>query len=152
MSKILIISICLLVVGVAIYLLSPLLISKTLDEPVPVSVGDGYVGVAGLTLSSASLVPSAHDVSGIVKIIGLPNEERVLRFENLDTVNGPDLYVYLATDTSSSDFVSLGRIKATRGNVNYNIPAGTDLQKYDTVLVWCDAFSVLFSYAELSYI
>ncbi|MSS74010.1 hypothetical protein EXS72_00005, partial [Candidatus Pacearchaeota archaeon] len=67
------------------------------------------------------------EVSGSVKVIGLPNEKRVLRFENLDTSNGPDLYIYLATDTSADDFVDLGKIKATRGNVNYEIPVGIDL-------------------------
>jgi len=46
-----------------------------------------------------------------------------------------------------SDFVNLGRIRATEGNVNYEIPEGTDLTKYKNVLIWCRAFSVLFSYA-----
>jgi hypothetical protein len=69
--------------------------------------------------------------------------------EDLVVTNGPDLYVYLSTDKSASDSVGLGKLKANIGNQNYLIPAGTDLSKYDTVLIWCRAFSVLFGSAEL---
>ncbi|MGV8142315.1 MAG: DM13 domain-containing protein [Candidatus Pacearchaeota archaeon] len=141
--------VAILFMSLAYYLLSPLIIVKEANDLPPTSVGDGSVGVNGLTLSSANLIASAHEVSGEVKMIGLPDEKRVLRFENLDTVNGPDLYIYLATDTSATDFVDLGEIKATKGNVNYDIPSGTDLEKYDTVLIWCKQFKVLFSYGEL---
>ena len=149
-GKIVIGVVVLILLGIAYYLISPLFIFKEANESLPVVVGNGSVGVNGVVLSSAVLVPSAHEVSGSVKMWGLPNEKRILRFEDLDTVNGPDLYIYLATDTSASDFVDLGKIKATRGNINYDIPAGTDLQKYDNVLIWCKQFKVLFSYGELS--
>ncbi len=72
-----------------------------------------------------------------------------MRLEGLKATNGPDLYVYLATDKSASDTVNLGRLKANNGNQNYDIPLGTDLSKHDTVLIWCKAFSVLFGSAEL---
>jgi len=42
-----------------------------------------------------------------------------------------------------------GKIKGTKGNVNYEIDRGVDLEKYDKVLVWCVPFGVLFSYADL---
>jgi hypothetical protein len=70
--------------------------------------------------------------------------------ENLQVTNGPDLYVYLAADKSASDFVSLGKLKANNDNQNYNIPSQTNLTKYDTVLIWCRPFSVLFGSAELA--
>jgi hypothetical protein len=73
----------------------------------------------------------------------------ILRLENFRATNGPDLHVYLSTDKSASDFVSLGRLKGNIGNQNYEIPEGTELSKYDTVLIWCRAFSVLFGSAEL---
>lgn len=90
-----------------------------------------------------------HNAQGIAKIIPLDDDNNILRLEGLMATNGPDLYVYLATDKSASDFVGLGRLKANNGNQNYNIPLGTDLSKYDTVLIWCKAFSVLFGSAEL---
>jgi Electron transfer DM13 len=92
-----------------------------------------------------------HNAEGIAKLIPLQDGSDILRLENLQVTNGPDLYVYLATDKSASDFVSLGKLKANNGNQNYDIPTETDLTKYDTVLVWCRPFSVLFGSAELAF-
>ena len=91
-----------------------------------------------------------HNARGTAKLVPLKQEDlNVLRLENLKVTNGPDLYVYLSTDKSASDIVNLGKLKANNGNQNYNIPPGTDLTKYDTVLIWCKAFSVLFGSVEL---
>jgi Electron transfer DM13 len=91
-----------------------------------------------------------HNAEGIVKVVYLEGGSDVLRLEDLKVTNGPDLYVYLAADKQASDFIDLGRLKANNGNQNYDIPEGTDLSKYDTVLVWCKQFSVLFGSAELT--
>jgi Electron transfer DM13 len=91
-----------------------------------------------------------HMASGQVKVLQVPDGAQLLRFENLDVTNGPDLYVYLSTDTTADDFVSLGRLKGNMGNQNYSIPENTDLEKYNTVLIWCQAFSTLFSSSKLS--
>ena len=90
-----------------------------------------------------------HNAEGLAKVIRLDNVSTILRLENFKATNGPDLYVYLATDNSASDFVNLGRLKGNIGNQNYDIPEGTDLSRYDTVLIWCKAFSVLFGSAKL---
>jgi len=91
-----------------------------------------------------------HNAEGVAKVITLQDGNRVLRLEDLRATNGPDLYVYLATEKGASDFVDLGRLKGNIGNQNYNIPQGTDLTKYNTVLIWCKTFSVLFGNAKLS--
>ena len=91
-----------------------------------------------------------HNAEGVAKIIPVQEGSKVLRLENLKVTNGPDLYVYLATDKSASDFVDLGRLKGNIGNQNYDIPVDTDLTKYDTVLIWCKLFSVLFGSAEIN--
>jgi len=91
-----------------------------------------------------------HKAEGIVKVINLADGRTFLRLENLKTTNGPDLYVYLSVGKDPSDIVNLGRLKGNIGNQNYEIPAGTDLSKYDTVLIWCKAFSTLFGSAKLS--
>ena len=90
-----------------------------------------------------------HNAEGTAKVIPLQDGSNILRLEDLRVTNGPDLYVYLATDKSASDFVNVGKLKANNGNQNYNIPTETDLTKYDTVLIWCRPFSVLFGSAEL---
>jgi hypothetical protein len=105
------------------------------------------------TLRTGSFVgvgDGIHNAEGIAKVIPLQDRSNILRLENLHVTNGPDLYVYIATDKSASDFVSLGKLKANNGNQNYDIPSETDLTKYDTVLIWCRPFSVLFGSAELA--
>jgi hypothetical protein len=91
-----------------------------------------------------------HNAEGIAKAIPLQDGSSILRLENLHVTNGPDLYVYLSPDKSASDYVNIGKLKANNGNQNYEIPLGTDLSRYDTVLIWCRPFSILFGSAELS--
>ena len=91
-----------------------------------------------------------HNAEGVAKVVPLQDGSNILRLENLHVTNGPDLYVYLATDKSASDFVSLGKLKANNGNQNYDIPSETDLSKYATVLIWCRPFSILFGSAEFT--
>ena len=91
-----------------------------------------------------------HNAEGTARVIPLEDGTNILRLENLRVTNGPDLYVYLSLDEDASDIVNVGKLKANNGNQNYDIPEGTDLSKYDTVLIWCRPFSVLFGSAELN--
>ena len=111
----------------------------TIGEDISTTYAGTFVGVND----------GIHNAEGIAKVIRLDDASMILRLENFKATNGPDLYVYLATDKSASDFVDLGRLKGNIGNQNYEIPEGTDFSRYDTVLIWCKAFSVLFGSAEL---
>jgi hypothetical protein len=70
---------------------------------------------------------------------------------------GPKFHVYLvpeknvipSTNVSRTMFVDLGRLKAFKGSQNYDIPAGVDVAKYDSAVIWCEQFSVLISPAAL---
>ncbi len=137
---------------VAYWLTSPLWRVVEADDDSPIISDDtGVLITETSVISQANLVPSAHDVEGRVLLIDEHDlNKKILRFEDFETVNGPDLFIYLSADLEANDFVNLGEIKATKGNVNYEIPEGTDLTKYNKVLIWCRAFRVLFSYADLS--
>jgi len=142
-----------IIFGIAWWLISPFWRIIRMDEPFPETsqVSPPVVerrSSEKSVLAEAPLVASAHDVQGKVLLIQ-KGEQKILRFENLKTINGPDLRIYLSTDLKATDFVDLGAIKATEGNVNYVLPAGIDTEKYRNVLIWCRAFSVLFSSAKL---
>jgi hypothetical protein len=70
---------------------------------------------------------------------------------------GPKFHVYLVPNASirneaavkDSMFVDLGRLRSFKGSQRYSIPAGVDLAKYPSVVIWCEAFSVLISPADL---
>lgn len=73
----------------------------------------------------------------------------VLRFEEFSVRNGPDLYVYLSADAEGygEQPLELGTLKATDGAFNYEVPAGTDVSRFKSALVWCRQFAVLFAVA-----
>lgn len=145
-----------------VYAAGPLFINTSIDEAppvIPVSSSEGG-GDGSMAEKPAEISPQAegkfvgvgdgiHDAQGIARILPV-SEASVLRLEEFRSTNGPDLYVYLSTDKDASEFVSLGKLKANIGNQNYDIPAGTDITKYNTVLIWCQQFSVLFGSAELN--
>ena len=70
---------------------------------------------------------------------------------------GPKFHVYLvpeknitpSTNVAKLMYVDLGRLKAFKGSQNYPIPAGVDLARYETVVIWCEQFGVLVSPAPL---
>ncbi len=99
-------------------------------------------------LAQGDFIQRFHSVKGSALLITTETGQ-IVRFEDFETDNGPQLHIYLSKDLSADDFVDLGTIKATKGNVNYAVPQGTDTNKYKYVLVWCRPFGVLFSYANL---
>ena len=100
------------------------------------------------TIAEGQFMPRAHDVAGRAKLIE-HNGARTLRFEDFETINGPNLHIYLSKDMGGDDYIDLGKIRGTKGNINYEIDAAVDTEVYKHVLVWCVPFRVLFSYAEL---
>ena len=111
-----------------------------MEETVSISYTGTFIGVGD----------GIHDAQGDAYTIPLEDGSNVLRLENFQSTNGPDLFVYLATDENASEFINLGELKANKGNQNYEIPDDADLSKYSKVLIWCKAFGVLFGSAELS--
>ena len=96
----------------------------------------------------------AHDATGTASAIRLARGGSVLTLTRFDVDNGPDLRVYLvagpARDESEvDDFEDLGALKGNKGNQQYDLPRGLDLDRYSTVVVWCRAFSVNFARAPL---
>ena len=79
--------------------------------------------------------------------------------EDFEVGPGPAFHVYLvpkaeirtSSDVADTMFVDLGRLRAFKGSQNYPIPAGVDLTKYPSVVIWCQQFSVLISPADLTF-
>lgn len=97
-----------------------------------------------------------HQGSGKALIYQLEDGSHLLRLEDFKVTNGPDLMVYLAKKSDITEasqvtdgFISLGDLKGNIGSQNYIIPAGTDIAKYNSAVIWCELFGVLFSPATL---
>jgi hypothetical protein len=142
--KIIIGIVVVVVAGVAYYGISPLFHTIKIDEPLPVQEarmeGSAPASIQGTT---------AHPASGTVRVVEADGQ-KYLRYENFKTINGPDIYVYLAKDVTATEYIDLGKVRATEGNINYEIPEGTNLSEYPYALVWCKQFGVLFNSAKVS--
>ncbi|GAA4304927.1 DM13 domain-containing protein [Streptomyces venetus] len=113
------------------------------------------------TLSSGELISHEHPTSGTVKLVRLADGSHIVRLENLDTSNGPDLRVWL-TDAPVKEgtagwhvfddgkYVSLGKLKGNKGSQNYVVPGDVDPARFSSVSIWCDRFDVSFGAAELA--
>ena len=95
-----------------------------------------------------------HFGSGRVLIIRDPNGAGILRFEDYEVRNGPNLHIYLTPDPGgdvhAAGAIDLGEIRATKGNVNYEIPAGVDLSSFRAAVIYCVPFRVEFATAGLN--
>jgi hypothetical protein len=78
----------------------------------------------------------------------------VLKLEDFKVTPGPDLFVYLSKERNIKEskelgeFVSLGKLESSSGDQMYTLPS--DYEDYNSVVIWCRAFGVLFSVAELN--
>ncbi|PWJ58787.1 electron transfer DM13 [Dyadobacter jejuensis] len=88
-------------------------------------------------------------VKGNAKIITSGSTSSLV-LENLMANNGPDLHVYLATDTKASNFIDLGALKSTNGTQVYVLPNNIDFGNYKYALIHCQQFNVLFGSALLN--
>ena len=157
-KKVAIVLVVLATFGLGYYAISPLFINIKVNEAPPQGkmpsdqIQQEKTVIQGEQKKpvSANVVGTpGHPASGTVRIVETDGTKYV-RYENFKTINGPDIYVYLSKDLQAKEFVSLGRVKATEGNFNYKIPAGTDLSQYHYVLTWCKQFGVLFNSADFS--
>lgn len=110
-----------------------------------------------LLMGSFIEIDPIHSAEGSATIYELPDGDRVLRFEDFRSKNGPDLHVYLSKEAPTSTFaglgadeIHLGALKGNVGNQNYEVPADVDLSQYRSVVIYCVPFRVVFSTAEFS--
>lgn len=96
-----------------------------------------------------------HTGSGTATIFQ-QGDQSVLRFEDFEVTNGPDLHVLLVENPDATnqdeigEYVDLGSLKGNIGNQNYEIPSDIDLSQYSGVMIYCQPFHVVFATAPLA--
>ena len=135
------------------YLASPLWIDREVSEQL--------AGVEDLTVIATGTfrdADRAHSGTGTATLLRRTDGSAVIRFTDFEVTNGPDLEVWLSSvadpqssrDVLDGDWVSLGQLKGNIGDQNYDIPVDIDLTDFQSVVIWCEQFSVLFSPATLT--
>lgn len=116
--------------------------TTTTVAPTPVELARGsFQGLTG------------HRGSGDAALYRLADDSLLLRFEEVDIGSGPDLEVYLVPGADQRGLGGghhVASLTAERGNQNYTVPDGVDLETGEwTVLVWCETFVVEVANATL---
>lgn len=146
---------------------SPLFLTTTLNEDLPRATGTITPAASTTPTAATTAAPASpkllaigqlqriddlHRGTGPVSLVELDGKTFV-RFENVAIQNGPDLHVYLARGMGGAydggRDLYLGALRATNGSFNYELPAGTSVSDYRSIVVWCRAFTVLFTWADL---
>jgi electron transfer DM13 len=153
-----------LAIGIAVFAVfwfepQKIFIENTVNEAAPSASATptGSSSPSVSTLASGRFRSLEHRTTGSARVLRLSNGSNLLRIEDLDTSNGPDLRVYLSELPSNlgwrdygERYIELGALKGNRGDQNYRIPAGTDLSKYKSLVIWCVRFKVGFGVAPLT--
>jgi hypothetical protein len=127
---------------------------QKMAEPMPETGADSPTLIGQGQFQDAD---SFHKGSGTATVYRLPEGSHLLRFENFSATNGPDLHVLLveqaapaSRDEIMAGYLDLGSLKGNIGDQNYEIPAGTDISKYKSVVIYCMPFHVIFATASLN--
>jgi hypothetical protein len=123
--------------------------------------GTGAPGGVARVLVSGEFISHEHGTTGRARVVALADGRRVLRIDDLDTSNGPDLRVWLSDAPvvagpggwrvfDDGEHVELGRLKGNKGSQNYPVPASVDLGRLASLTIWCDRFNVSFGAAALT--
>lgn len=93
-----------------------------------------------------------HKVSGGYAIKDQNGTKVLVLGKDFSLDGAPDPYVVLSASEmgSGAGTLNLGRLKTTEGSSSFTIPAGTDLAKFSSVLIWCKKYDVTLGRADLA--
>lgn len=98
-----------------------------------------------------SFFKKKYNIKGSWSLVQRDGKTFVKFSDDFKTKNGPDLKILLSPKSAEAvngknaveGSINLGELKSKKGAQEYEIPAGTDLSQFSTVLIHCEAFSVL---------
>lgn len=102
-------------------------------------------------------VKKRYTIQGSAKIVTVDGQSRLLFSEDFKTKNGPDLKVYLSKRPlallSAQDVdetaIRLSVLKSHKGKQSYTIPAEINLNEFESVVIQCEAYTVLWGGFDL---
>lgn len=120
------------------------------EDDMPEDATGGPVALATGQLMDAD---AFHKGSGDVTLYELEDGSRILRLEDIEVTNGPQLHVFIspsADDVMGEGYIDLGPLRGNIGSLNYDIPDGVEIPDEFVVVIYCVPFSVVFSTANVS--
>lgn len=132
---------------------SPLLFDTVVNDQVEVVQGDQQ-----LAMGSFQGADDFHQGSGTAQLVRKADGKLEIHFKDFDVTNGPDLKVYVsshegptkASDVLDNAWTNISQLKGNKGDQVYRLPDTVSESDIASVVIWCEAFSVLFATASLS--
>jgi hypothetical protein len=129
-------------------------INQKVNEPAPFDTrGDPQPILTG------RFEGNAQQTSGRATIYKKPGGEEYLQLDGFTTPSGPDIHVVLARSEDRNlsqavvngglDSIDLGSLKSNQGDQIYDLPAATDVNKYDAVAIYGEGVHTVFGRAKL---
>ncbi|MEM7568578.1 MAG: DM13 domain-containing protein [Pseudomonadota bacterium] len=105
----------------------------------------------------AKFVKKSKSIRGDVRVEQRGDQQVIVFSDSFKARSGPDLKVFLSPQSIKSatgrnatrGAIKLGELKTTKGAQEYVVPKGVDLAAYGSVLVHCEAYSVLWGGAAI---
>lgn len=117
----------------------------------PNAYTDNVAAASQEVLPSGNFIKKKKSLKGSWTVIQ-QNGQTIIRFsDDFKTKNGPDLKVFLSPqsigsvtgDTATDGSILLGKLQSNKGGQDYVLPAGVSLPSFNSVLVHCEAYSIL---------
>ena len=125
-----------------------------MDKPTVTAMAE--TGPKVLAAGNFDRKDATHYANGQAILARQDDGSTIVRLQDLDAANGPDLYVYATEhpdpktgDELNQGGTNLGSLKATNGSFNYTLDPSVDTAKIKSVVIYCKAFNVIFSTAKL---
>jgi len=114
------------------------------------------LAMAGET-AEKHFVKKRYEISGTAKIETIGTETHLILSEDFKTKSGPDLKVFLTKKPIGEltgkavieHGLKLGVLKSNQGSQSYIIPDDINLSDYESIVIHCEAFTVLWGGFDL---
>jgi len=111
----------------------------------------------GAELPSGTFIKKKKKLKGAWEVVQRGDKTFIVFGDDFRAANGPDLKIFLSPQTVSdvtgktavTGALNIGELKNTKGTQEYEVPAGVNLADYSSVLVHCEAYSILWGGGDL---
>ena len=101
--------------------------------------------------TSGEFVKKRYSIKGTWSVVDVDGKKTITFSDDFKTRSGPDLKIYLSPKpietltgkTATAGSLKLGVLKSNQGEQSYILPDDVNLSDYKSIIVHCEAFSVL---------
>ena len=123
----------------------------------PVAFAETAAVSVAAELPSGTFIKKKKKLKGAWEVVQRGDKTFIVFADDFRAANGPDLKIFLSPQTVAdvtgktavNGAINIGELKATKGTQEYEIPAGVNLADFNSVLVHCEAYSVLWGGGDL---